>query len=179
MEPVEINAGTFYLRHLRADDRVDDRPALVDGFDDPEMRRFVPQYENRTLDEAGTYITQRAADWAAEEHCGWAIAEPTTGRLLGEVVLKNIDAEAARAEIAVWVRRDARKQGVATAAVQAALRFGIGALDLAQVDYVCDTDNGASAALAQRCGFGSPEPDVSAAGVPSTRWRYPPEAGGR
>ena len=30
MEPVEINAGTWYLRALRADDRVDDRPALAE-----------------------------------------------------------------------------------------------------------------------------------------------------
>ena len=30
MEPVEINNGTWYLRGLRYDDRVDDRPALAD-----------------------------------------------------------------------------------------------------------------------------------------------------
>jgi len=30
MEPVEINAGAWYLRALRADDRVDDRPALAE-----------------------------------------------------------------------------------------------------------------------------------------------------
>ena len=30
MEPVEINNGTWYLRALRYDDRVDDRPALAD-----------------------------------------------------------------------------------------------------------------------------------------------------
>ena len=35
--PVEINAGQWYLRGLRADDRIDDRPALADlGVTDPE-----------------------------------------------------------------------------------------------------------------------------------------------
>jgi hypothetical protein len=29
LEPVEINAGQWYLRGLRADSRVDDRPALA------------------------------------------------------------------------------------------------------------------------------------------------------
>jgi hypothetical protein len=30
MEPVEINAGQWYLRALRADSRINDRPALAD-----------------------------------------------------------------------------------------------------------------------------------------------------
>jgi hypothetical protein len=29
LDPVEINAGQWYLRGLRADSRTDDRPALV------------------------------------------------------------------------------------------------------------------------------------------------------
>ena len=49
MDPVEINAGGWYLRALRADDRVDDRPALADGgIDDPD------------------YVADRAREWANE-----------------------------------------------------------------------------------------------------------------
>ena len=35
MEPIEINAGAWYLRALRADERVDDRPALLAMAQDP------------------------------------------------------------------------------------------------------------------------------------------------
>ncbi|AFM16072.1 hypothetical protein Mycch_1264 [Mycolicibacterium chubuense NBB4] len=70
MEPVEINAGAWYLRALRADDRVDDRPALADL---GEHRR--------------DYVSSLAAQWDSETLYSWAVCEPTTGELLAEVTL--------------------------------------------------------------------------------------------
>ena len=70
MEPVEINAGAWYLRALRADNRVDDRPALADlNEHDPE------------------HVSRRAAQWDADTLYSWAVCEPTTGELLAEVTL--------------------------------------------------------------------------------------------
>ena len=70
MEPVEINAGAWYLRALRADDRVDDRPALAD------------LGENRP-----SYVDDLAAQWDSDALYSWAVCEPTTGELLAEVTL--------------------------------------------------------------------------------------------
>lgn len=70
MEPVEINAGAWYLRTLRADDRVDDRPALAD-----------------LGETAADYVARRTAQWAADSCYTWAVCEPTTGELLAEVTL--------------------------------------------------------------------------------------------
>ncbi|ADU00755.1 hypothetical protein [Mycolicibacterium gilvum] len=70
MEPVEINAGAWYLRALRADDRVDDRPGLAD----------LGEHD------AG-YVNRRAAHWDSGTLYSWAICEPTTGELLAEVTL--------------------------------------------------------------------------------------------
>ena len=68
MEPVEVNAGSWYLRALRADDRVDDRPALRSmGITDPG------------------YVEQRARQWSNDEYYSWAICEPTSGEMLAEV----------------------------------------------------------------------------------------------
>jgi len=81
VEPVEINAGTWYLRALRADDRIDDRPALAD------------------LGECRTeYVALLAKQWDSETLYSWAVCEPTTGELLAEVTLEpstgTIDARA-------------------------------------------------------------------------------------
>lgn len=74
MEPVEVNAGAWYLRALRDDERVDDRPRLrLAGRDDP------------------AYVRVRAAQWAADAHYSWAVCEPTTGELLGEVGLTPLE----------------------------------------------------------------------------------------
>ncbi len=70
MEPVEINSGTWYLRALRADDRIDDRPALADlGESNP------------------AHVDDSLARWAADTGYSWAVCDPTTGELLAEVSL--------------------------------------------------------------------------------------------
>src|SRR5699024_2442595 len=131
MEPAEINAGTLYLRQLRADSAIDDRPALVEAFTDPVIRNFVRSYVVDSLESAGEYVRRRAEEWDRDQRYSWAVAEPTTGELLGEVGLRKLDLAARTAEIAVWVRPESRERGVATTAVDAAVRFGFGALGLA------------------------------------------------
>lgn len=70
MEPIEINAGAWYLRALRDDELIDDRPALAElGETDPY------------------YVTQRRAQWASDTGYSWAVCEPTTGEMLAEVTV--------------------------------------------------------------------------------------------
>ncbi|GAC1412141.1 MAG: hypothetical protein NVSMB60_33860 [Mycobacterium sp.] len=75
MEPVEINAGAWYLRALRDDDLMDDRPALADlGETDPD------------------YVAACSVQWASDIGYAWAVCEPTTGELLAEVKLDPLAA---------------------------------------------------------------------------------------
>lgn len=70
MEPIEINAGAWYLRALRADERMDDRPALTAlGTDD------------------GAYVAARQSDWDTDSLYSWAVCEPTTAEMVAEVLL--------------------------------------------------------------------------------------------
>jgi hypothetical protein len=112
MEPVEINAGAWYLRALRADDRIDDRPALsAGGITDPD------------------YVTARARGWREQTEYSWAVCEPTTAELVAEVVVTpNPDGTAA---ISGWAREgfdSALNAGYATVR-----RFAEGALGLRPV----------------------------------------------
>ncbi len=160
MEPVEINAGTYYLRQLRADRHLDDRPVLMEAFADPTHRKYVLNYRLRTLDEATEYIALRTAQWAGDERCSWAVAEPTTGRLLGEVGLRELDLDAAYAEASVWVHPAERGKGIATTALNAALNFGFGGLGLREVSYRYEETNVVSASVAAKCGFTLLGPEV-------------------
>ena len=99
MDPVEINAGQWYLRSLRADDRIDDRPALADlGETDPE------------------YVARRDAQWTADSRYSWAVCEPTTGELLAEVTLDP-------ATGAIAARARAGHDDAAGAAAESVRRF--------------------------------------------------------
>ena len=106
MEPVEINAGSWYLRALRADDRVDDRPALTElGESDPD------------------YVRRRTDDWLTDRCYTWAVCEPTTGELLGETVLDPADGSI-RSRV-----RNGHDEATRTAE-EAVRRFAQGALGL-------------------------------------------------
>ena len=153
MQPVEINAGAYYLRQLRCDTRLDDRPALVTAFADDEMRRWAPRTQLRDINDAALYIAGRTAQWAQDQRCSWAVCEPTTGDLVGEIGLSHLDLDAGTAEAGCWVAAQWRGRGVATHALGAALRFGYGALGLSYVDYVHVAGNTASQRVAQKCGF--------------------------
>lgn len=153
MEPVEINAGAYYLRQFRADDRIDDRPALVAAFADDDIRRWVTRWRIDDLAEAGRYVEHRAGEWATGERCSWAVAEPTTGELVGEVDLIRLADDWSAAEAGLWVAPGWRGRGVAVVALGAALRFGAGALGVARVDYVHGVGNTSSARVAAKCGF--------------------------
>ena len=151
MEPIEINAGGFYLRALRADDLIDDRPAIVCAFADEETRRWVADYRIVGTADADAYVRRRAEEWQRGTRCSWAVAEPTTGALLGEVDLRGLDEGDPQA--ACWTHPDHRGRGVASTALGAAVRFGFGALDLGTIGYQHDAGNAASRRVAEKCGF--------------------------
>jgi RimJ/RimL family protein N-acetyltransferase len=115
MDPIEINAGTAYLRQLRADDLLDDRDTLrANGYEDPDA-----------------YIATRAADWQADTAYVWAIAEPATGALLGEVGLVELHEGTARA--VCWLVPEQRETDSRQTALDSVLRFGFDALNLRRI----------------------------------------------
>ncbi|MFH5210899.1 hypothetical protein ACHIPZ_22220 [Antrihabitans sp. NCIMB 15449] len=109
MEPIEVNAGAWYLRALRADERVDDRPALADGgIDDPD------------------YVGTRTTQWAEETHFSWAVCQPNTGELLAEIGLTPGDGT--DADLTGWAR--AGHDDALTTGLDAVKRFAEGGLGL-------------------------------------------------
>jgi hypothetical protein len=99
IDPVEINAGQWYLRALRADSRIDDRPALADlGVTDPN------------------HVARCAAQWSTDTGYSWAVCEVSTGELLAEVTL---DPQTG----AIATRARAGRAQAATAAAESVRRF--------------------------------------------------------
>jgi RimJ/RimL family protein N-acetyltransferase len=153
VEPVEINLGLYYLRALRADGGIDDRQAIVEGFTDPDTRLWVPGYQIDDLAGAGRYIARRAQEWERDVRYSWAVADPFTGELLGEVGLKELNLTEGTGEAACWTHPAGRGRGMASRALAAAMRFGFGAVGLRRVVYRHFESNKASARVAEKCGF--------------------------
>lgn len=105
MESVEINAGAWYLRALRADE-MDDRPALA------AMGETEPGY-----------VAASGARWASGTGYTWAVCEPATGEMLAEVSLDPHTAE-------VRTRARMGHERAAQVAEQSVRRFAAAMLDL-------------------------------------------------
>ena len=113
MEPVEINAGRFYLRALRGDERVDDLPAL---------RELVPGADRDEL-------ARREAGWESEDLLSWAVCVQTDVELHALVEVEVPDPETGRAVLRGHARRTA-EAGAVEEGSAAVRRFAEGALGL-------------------------------------------------
>lgn len=156
LDPVEINAGAWYLRAPRLDDRVDDRPAVAASARDPEIRRWrhrpdpgAPDFEEQVT----AHLADRIDGWARGTRCAWAVAEPTTGEMLGEVTLERLDLVHGTAELRCWTLPAARGRGLARTAAGAACRFGFGGLGLHRIGGVHAEPNTAAGRVAAALGF--------------------------
>lgn len=160
MEPIEVNAGAWYLRALRADERVDDRPALLGIAQDPDARRFTGLRRVVDLETAGARVDASLRGWAEETRCTWAVCEPSTGELLAEVSLRDLHLAERWAEVGCVTAPAYRGRGIVTTALGAVLRLGfagepLGGLGLHRVVWRHDPENIASAAVAGQLGFTS------------------------
>jgi RimJ/RimL family protein N-acetyltransferase len=152
VEPIEINAGEFYLRALRSDDRIDDAAAIAEAFADPETERWLP-YGIDGEAAARLFIGFRERAWGREEQFSWGICDAVTAELLGEVVLRDIDHKYGLAEVVCWSHPRHRGRSVVPRALNAVLPWGFQAIGLHRVVYKHAVENKASQRVAEKCGF--------------------------
>jgi RimJ/RimL family protein N-acetyltransferase len=146
IEPVEIVAGSYQLCVPNPEL---DAAAVAAAVDDDDIRLF--NAGPATVEEAYAWCRGRA-DWSVGTHASWLVKD-TTGVLLGAVSIFQIDHRSAGGQAGYWVARDARGQGVASAALAAAARFAFEGLGLVRVELFHAVENAASCRTALRAGF--------------------------
>jgi len=147
VHPISLPAGPVLLRPWRADD-VD---AAFAALTDPETALWNAGWV-QTREDAVLWL-ERRADWTAGDHASWAVADASTQALLGSVSLHSIDRVQNDAEIGYWTRPAARGRGVAALAVDAACRWGFGALPIDRIELCHAVENTASGRVAEKAGF--------------------------
>jgi RimJ/RimL family protein N-acetyltransferase len=137
------------LRPYRRSDADD----LVAGLNDELTRRFTPGIPNPyTRADAGWWIDQGAPRAFKTGGAAYAIADPTTDRLVGGIGLSNPRPDKALAEIGYWVAPQARGRGVATEAVSA-LAAWAAEQEIHRLDLYTALENVASQRVAIAAGF--------------------------
>ncbi len=145
--PVTLDAGPVRLRPWREDD-VD---AVWTALLDPDTVLWNAGWV-KSREDAVLWLDRRQ-DWSLGDHVSWAVEDAESSVLLGSVSLHSIDRDANDAEIGYWTVPAARGRGVAALAVDAACRWGFGALPIDRIELCHAVENRASGRVAEKAGF--------------------------
>ncbi|MBV9593996.1 MAG: GNAT family N-acetyltransferase [Actinobacteria bacterium] len=149
LDDLQLRGDDLLLRPWRSGDAA----AVHAAAQDPTMHEFLPLPDPYTLQVARNYVEEIGEEGRGSgTGLGCAIADPTTGELLGACVLRLPHAERAVAEIGYWVAGPARGRGVATRATRLLAEWGL-RNDLPRIQILCAVHNLASIKVALAAGF--------------------------
>lgn len=144
-----LRSGPVLLRALRGGDV----PAITEACQDPDIQRWtrVPA-PYRESDARGWIAAMRSRE-SAGEALELAIADATTGRLIGAIGIVTLNWRHRAGEIGYWVTPESRRSGVATSALRLLSRWSLGPLGLERVELRVWEGNEPSRMAAERAGF--------------------------
>lgn len=147
------------IRPWQRDDAAGFRAAVDETL--PDLKRWMnwAQDEPGTLAETEARLDEAARDFSAGVRWRYAVTDAETGAIVGGVSLHPRIGPGGR-EIGFWVRASERGNGVASAAVVAAMRVAFEDHLADRVEIHCDSQNERSAAVALRLGFRLAETDM-------------------
>jgi len=135
---------------------------------EPLAQRHVPVFQTLVLEDdirRFTMVPTRpdrhfAANWVARYERGWAEGSRAgfailggDGAIVGFAGIFGLDDPGAEGEIGYLVAAQARGQGIAGRSVSLLTRWGFDELGLERIELRIDTDNVASARVAERAGY--------------------------
>jgi RimJ/RimL family protein N-acetyltransferase len=163
----------------------DDAPAVQAACGDPDVAHWIYGLPAAyALSDAEGFIADARHRLLLGERARLAVTDAAGGELLGSVSLDRF-AEREAAEVGYWVKKEARRRGVALGAARLVVAWAFGDLGIERLELLTYPGNEASQALAVRLGFTrecllrgflAPEAGKSREGrvVPSTDGSLPP-----
>jgi RimJ/RimL family protein N-acetyltransferase len=118
--------------------RPDDVEVMARVLSDPEVRRLTGSVESTAEAERAEPVDERLRDWYGSrndqpDRLDLAIDDAATGRLVGEVVLNEVDVDALTCNLRVLVGPEGRDRGLGTEAVAMATAYGMEVLGLRRI----------------------------------------------
>jgi RimJ/RimL family protein N-acetyltransferase len=137
---------------LRPWDRAD-TVFVYDCCQDIDIQRWTKVPRPYSALDAASFIDRHARAQPEDDAAFFAITRTDTGELLGSISYNRIDWAFRWAEVGYWIAPDARRQGVAAAAVEAIVAWGSRDLGLVEVRLLAARGNAASQGVALKAGF--------------------------
>ncbi|MEU6660572.1 GNAT family N-acetyltransferase [Streptomyces sp. NPDC046821] len=150
----ETRGHGLHLRAWRVGDE-GDADAVLKGLTDPEFRRWnTPLTPVDDLAGARRYLLKRSRLTESGDAVACAVADDSTGEVLGSIGLSVINPVFRTAIVGYWVLPEARGCGVATRALSLVSRLGFGELGLYRIELGHAVGHEVSCRVAERGGYG-------------------------
>lgn len=153
--PTLAGDGVLLRRHS-----TDDQAAMAQACNDPHTQRWLSQLPRPyTREDARAHLEEIAEEESAGRAVFWAVADPDSDRLLGEIGLWGMaQGESRSGELGYWTHPAARGRGLTARAVRLAARHGLtprdaGGIGLSRLVIRAAVGNVASQRVAERAGF--------------------------
>ncbi len=128
---------------------LEDAPDLVRAYEDPEIHRWHAR--SLSLSEAQAWVGYENERWTQDRGCSWAITR--AGSVCGRVGIGGVDLTSGQAGTTYWVLEASRRQGVATLALGAVVRWAFETAGFHRLGLDHSMANPASCRVALRSGF--------------------------
>ncbi len=131
----------------------DDAAAVAGACRDPETAHWIHRLPAPyTLADAERFVAGARRTLVSGEQIRLAVADQASRELLGSISLE-LSWQLGLAEVGYWVKREARRRGVATAAARLVIRWAFEDLGLERLELQTYPGNTASQNLAEALGF--------------------------
>jgi len=144
--PCDLHADGLLLRPWE----LADAPVLLTLADDELLATWNGHIIKSTLADAEEKVTT-SREWV--EYAVWAIVDPNSGAVLGDIALHHLNAANSSAQFGYSVFSHARGQGVAPRAMAAVCNFAFNTLELERLELFHAVENTQSCRAATKAGF--------------------------
>ena len=141
---MELRDGDLVLRPWT----LDDVPAIVAAFNDPEIQHWIPNIPRPYLEEHARQFVRGEVPGIGD----WQFAITEQGQVVGSIGF-GIDDTSRNAAIGYWCAKELRGRGLTTRALRLLSRHALEELGSERLELITDPDNHASRRVAEKVGF--------------------------
>ena len=132
--------------------QTEDREALIDALADPEIQRWHFLRIDSSA-EAEAWIASTLVGWQSETVATWAMVGGDQSEVVGRISLYFHDLGNGLGEVTYWVAPQARRVGLATAALRAVATWAFDELGMHRLEVAHSVANTSSCRVALKAGF--------------------------
>lgn len=145
----ELNTERLHLRQLS----LNDEPEILELRDHEQVLQYIDRPKVRNLAGARDFIQYINNGITKEEWFYWGISLAGRDQLVGTICLWHFNSEQTETEIGYELHPDFQGKGLMRETVQAIIDFAFHTLNIETIKAYTHTENQASIALLEKCGF--------------------------